>query len=130
MVCSSFFFFKQKTAYEMRIRDWSSDVCSSDLAAALHAQRVVGAGGLGHADPERRQVAGARHAVVHVGPGQELTALGVVDAVLQQRLADALGDAAVHPIGRAACRERVCQYGSISVVDVSVKKQQKKKSKT
>src|SRR3546814_10049330 len=27
-----FFFFKQKTAYEMRIIDWSSDVCSSDLA--------------------------------------------------------------------------------------------------
>src|SRR3546814_9524395 len=39
-----FFFFKQKTAYEMRISDWSSDVCSSDLAdddadvAALAAQ--------------------------------------------------------------------------------------------
>src|SRR3546814_4286146 len=30
-VCSVFFFFKQKTAYEMRISDWSSDVCSSDL---------------------------------------------------------------------------------------------------
>src|SRR3546814_11436485 len=29
-----FFFFKQKTAYEMRISDWSSDVCSSDLVAA------------------------------------------------------------------------------------------------
>src|SRR3546814_17645611 len=29
--CSFFFFFKQKTAYEMRISDWSSDVCSSDL---------------------------------------------------------------------------------------------------
>src|SRR3546814_4443686 len=29
-----FFFFKQKTAYEMRISDWSSDVCSSDLAVA------------------------------------------------------------------------------------------------
>src|SRR3546814_5009220 len=28
-----FFFFKQKTAYEMRISDWSSDVCSSDLQA-------------------------------------------------------------------------------------------------
>src|SRR3546814_7512234 len=28
-----FFFFKQMTAYEMRISDWSSDVCSSDLAA-------------------------------------------------------------------------------------------------
>src|SRR3546814_8310411 len=32
------FFFKQKTAYEMRISDWSSDVCSSDLAA--REQRV------------------------------------------------------------------------------------------
>src|SRR3546814_4593226 len=32
MLCSSFFFFKQKTAYEMRISDWSSDVSSSDLA--------------------------------------------------------------------------------------------------
>src|SRR3546814_3863575 len=31
-VCFVFFFFKQKTAYEMRISDWSSDVCSSDLA--------------------------------------------------------------------------------------------------
>src|SRR3546814_5485455 len=30
-----FFFFKQKTAYEMRISDWSSDVCSSDLAVAV-----------------------------------------------------------------------------------------------
>src|SRR3546814_20341494 len=30
-----FFFFKQKTAYEMRISDWSSDVCSSDLSAKL-----------------------------------------------------------------------------------------------
>src|SRR3546814_15762835 len=34
-----FFFFKQKTAYEMRISDWSSDVCSSDLAQ-LGAQAV------------------------------------------------------------------------------------------
>src|SRR3546814_5157256 len=39
-----FFFFKQKTAYEMRISDWSSDVCSSDLeqhgdGAAEHRQR-------------------------------------------------------------------------------------------
>src|SRR3546814_6127053 len=31
-----FFFFKQKTAYEMRISDWSSDVCSSDLSNALN----------------------------------------------------------------------------------------------
>src|SRR3546814_13334880 len=31
-----FFFFKQKTAYEMRISDWSSDVCSSDLIDAAY----------------------------------------------------------------------------------------------
>src|SRR3546814_16690285 len=38
-----FFFFKQKTAYEMRISDWSSDVCSSDLCANCvdAAQRLV-----------------------------------------------------------------------------------------
>src|SRR3546814_5403182 len=35
ILCLSFFFFKQKTAYEMRISDWSSDVCSSDLMDQL-----------------------------------------------------------------------------------------------
>src|SRR3546814_8695607 len=35
----TFFFFKQKTAYEMRISDWSSDVCSSDLSSAAVARR-------------------------------------------------------------------------------------------
>src|SRR3546814_1080517 len=39
-LCFSVFFFKQKTAYEMRISDWSSDVCSSDLMQAA---------GIGHA---------------------------------------------------------------------------------
>src|SRR3546814_20310310 len=36
-----FFFFKQKTAYEMRISDWSSDVCSSDLAIPQPPPRHV-----------------------------------------------------------------------------------------
>src|SRR3546814_952832 len=57
MVCSvwildfSFFFFKQKTAYDMRISDWSSDVCSSDLlrgTVALVAALPKPARGLGH----------------------------------------------------------------------------------
>src|SRR3546814_9590807 len=41
-----FFFFKQKTAYELRISDWSSDVCSSDLLGKIVAggQRVQGPG--------------------------------------------------------------------------------------
>src|SRR3546814_7162897 len=47
-----FFFFKQKTAYEVRISDWSSDVCSSDL---LH---VLGPGAFGCRDQED-QIGGA-----------------------------------------------------------------------
>src|SRR3546814_15378160 len=39
-----FFFFKQKTAYEMRISDWSSDVCSSDLAVAAPDHSAGAAG--------------------------------------------------------------------------------------
>src|SRR3546814_9587151 len=38
-----FFFVKQKTAYEMRISDWSSDVCSSDLSAGAPITRRPGA---------------------------------------------------------------------------------------
>src|SRR3546814_18812415 len=37
-----FFFFKQKTAYEMRISDWSSDVCSSDLVEAVGPEGLEG----------------------------------------------------------------------------------------
>src|SRR3546814_7572614 len=37
-----FFFFKQKTAYAMRISDWSSDVCSSDLFTVLNDERIIG----------------------------------------------------------------------------------------
>src|SRR3546814_6373568 len=43
IVCSKFcciFFFKQKTAYELRISDWSSDVCSSDLFVATNGMAV------------------------------------------------------------------------------------------
>src|SRR3546814_7619787 len=42
--CSLFFLFKQKTAYEMRIRYWSSDVCSSDLLALRLQGRLQLAG--------------------------------------------------------------------------------------
>src|SRR3546814_10738775 len=41
------FFFKQKTAYEMRISDWSSDVCSSDLGMLLEVHVTAG-DGAGH----------------------------------------------------------------------------------
>src|SRR3546814_1069659 len=41
MLFAVFFFVKQKTAYEMRISDWSSDVCSSDLKDRFYAQKYM-----------------------------------------------------------------------------------------
>src|SRR3546814_2143092 len=52
LLSSSFFFFKQKTAYEWRIRDWSSDVCSSDLDSARAVARPLRA--RPRAGPRRR----------------------------------------------------------------------------
>src|SRR3546814_4634635 len=49
----AFFFFKQKTAYEMRISDWSSDVCSSDLPPSHLAPDAVAR--------SRRLLAGEEH---------------------------------------------------------------------
>src|SRR3546814_9702496 len=75
-----FFFFKQKTAYEMRISDWSSDVCSSDLVRPVepgHCQQVVGPVTLADIEPERAR--GVRHLLdvlageqqPHIGLGQQ-----------------------------------------------------------
>src|SRR3546814_4621699 len=89
------FFFKQKTAYEMRISDWSSDVCSSDLGAAVdlaEAILVLDA----HVRIERR-VGALVHERVHRRD---------LDTRLVHRH-QKHGDA---QIGRASCRERVCQY--------------------
>src|SRR3546814_5610360 len=95
------FFFKQKTAYEMRISDWSSDVCSSDLG-----EGVVGAA----ADADRGAVARRGVAVDEgeVRNGHFLTRNRVFIAVrvdFHDRVADRAAE-----IGRASCRERVCQY--------------------
>src|SRR3546814_9205153 len=58
-----FFFFKQKTAYEMRISDWSSDVCSSDLQwEALRALLAA----VQHTDPAVAQI--LQQAVPQPGP--------------------------------------------------------------
>src|SRR3546814_10907271 len=71
-----FFFFKQKTAYEMRISDWSSDVCSSDLGHAADHDDFVDLGSLEAGIPERR-LAGRDGALdqlvdqrLELGPGQ------------------------------------------------------------
>src|SRR3546814_10441419 len=82
MSCSLvfFFFFKQKTAYEMRISDWSSDVCSSDLDAEHVGDHVrVGIGtGLdrrgvrANALRERRRVGLARMREQALGDVEQL----------------------------------------------------------
>src|SRR3546814_4969392 len=71
-----FFLFKQKTAYDMRISDWSSDVCSSDLAAALlEAREVV-------VDQLEIRLDGGASVPARVGPGQEVLFDGqVLEAV-------------------------------------------------
>src|SRR3546814_8943971 len=73
------FFFKQKTAYEMRISDWSSDVCSSDLLTLV------------------------RDGAIDMVRAFDLMA-GAPARLLQVRAGS------LEQIGRASCRERVCQY--------------------
>src|SRR3546814_3342875 len=102
-----FFFYKQKTAYEMRISDWSSDVCSSDLVEEGQTQTPDGprhfrpqlpgdfqgdnqAGGI---------VAGALAELVPVDVGGK-----------HNPFINAAGQIEKQKNGRASCRERVCQY--------------------
>src|SRR3546814_8881685 len=71
------FLFKQKTAYEMRISDWSSDVCSSDLIAPSRQPEIVAPGQpFDSAEPQRREFR-----------------IGVVDRRRGSRLGIDLGDA-------------------------------------
>src|SRR3546814_3237188 len=95
------FFFKQKTAYEMRISDWSSDVCSSDLASAnalddVKSRNTLVCGTLGTSEPFSFQDPKTREVV-----GYEVD--------LCKEIANYLG-VKLEEIGRASCRERVCQY--------------------
>src|SRR3546814_1580545 len=77
----SFFFFKQKTAYEMRISDWSSDVCSSDLPRLLRIAEAAVHGevaeSLGERRPALERQDDAAHTAVAVVAG---TDLGLVHA--------------------------------------------------
>src|SRR3546814_7855891 len=105
-----FFFFKQKTAYEMRISDWSSDVCSSDLIDAEPAPRaavsvedsgnpLLQAHRLAFSYPTRRRSWLQREA----RPVQRAL------AELSFRIArgETLGLVGESEIGRASCRGRV-----------------------
>src|SRR3546814_20752218 len=104
----------------MRISDWSSDVCSSDLRLQVGiAQRI-----------SRRRMG---EAVVDLAPACVVEAqsrFGHAREFADQPLA-LIGSRRLErhvehcePIGRASCRERVCQYVVISLVAVSLKKKQ------
>src|SRR3546814_7379380 len=95
------FFFKQKTAYEMRISDWSSDVCSSDLATVPLQASVIGG------QPQKTAISRSeRHEAASRTPQ--------VDWKVRAGLLDFTAFRAPRShsleIGRASCRERVCQY--------------------
>src|SRR3546814_3503177 len=96
-MCFSLFFFKQKTAYDMRISDWSSDVCSSDLAddvARLHMHGNDLAVGMCEQTPVRTD--------------DRCFSRDPCDVVIAERRA--IGIEPDQKIGRASCRERVGQY--------------------
>src|SRR3546814_1018397 len=97
-----FFFFKQKTAYEMRISDWSSDVCSSDLIG-LRQMRS----GLGFVSFELTETSRGGFAF-HGGASAFGDRFPGVGLIVHFRGAGTGGASA--EIGRASCRERVCQY--------------------
>src|SRR3546814_7257682 len=102
------FLFKQKTAYEMRISDWSSDVCSSDLKPA---QRMEGAADLALQQrvDERQRLIGVVQHIAHPPPGGRGRDCLIG---LRTRFQQGIVDAPVErpEIGRASCRERACQY--------------------
>src|SRR3546814_4737480 len=96
------FFFKQKTAYEMRISDWSSDVCSSDLELIVPPIVMDD-------HPNLAALCGNR-GVVELGAGKGVH----VHRLADQRAGDDVRQAEARllhvQIGRASCRERGCQY--------------------
>src|SRR3546814_17068634 len=104
-----FFFCKQKTAYDMRISDWSSDVCSSDLRQHLRLNGDIERGGRLVRQQQLRP-AGQRHGDHH----PLAHAAGELVRVVVQALA--------RQIGRASGRERGGKEGEIPVVDDTLNK--------
>src|SRR3546814_5066216 len=96
-----FFVFKQKTAYEMRISDWSSDVCSSDLGANQIGMR------------KRTLAMKWRDLLLPRGRllADEAERLRRLEDFFVQAEFHGSRDRAGQEIGRASCRERGCQYG-------------------
>src|SRR3546814_18691241 len=102
---SLFFFFKQKTAYEMRISDWSSDVCSSDLCGAVGGGHPPCAQGA-----DRRLQDSARLPFSRPTAARRQRENLQTAAARRTRPRSRGVGAVTGEIGRASCGERVCQY--------------------
>src|SRR3546814_5161590 len=103
-----FFFFKQKTAYEMRISDWSSDVCSSDLLQPSDYLGIVGPEAF-FENREGEFIADLRDRRFP-GENSDLHGAGAIPPVDLDQIGKFGTNVPVEKIGRASCRERVCQY--------------------
>src|SRR3546814_10371955 len=97
-----FFFFKQKTAYDLRISDWSSDVCSSDLPADTTVGAVAQIDDVILAPAQIPQKGRPHWETIVVDLNIVLFAVHIIGH------ADLAGQP--DEIGRASCRARVCQY--------------------
>src|SRR3546814_14615912 len=126
-----FCFCKQKTAYEMRISDWSSDVCSSDLQDGAYAlftstSGVIGNIGQANYGAAKLGVHGLSHIIAMENASCNVRA-NVIAPFAWTRMIGTIPvkDEASRvrvEIGRASCRERGGQYVSIQVVAVPFNK--------
>src|SRR3546814_4868751 len=98
LVVDLFFFFKQKTAYEMRISDWSSDVCSSDLLDGV-AAAPLGAPGGDYPAIEVAVAGGIAFLCAEAVGAMEVACDTTLEYLKTRK-----------QIGKASCRECVCQY--------------------
>src|SRR3546814_1936564 len=108
-MCSMFLFFKQKTAYERRISDWSSDVCSSDLPNQYRVDRdFVFLMASYDIDPGAATPKIAEMTDFNMWTWNSRVFPGIDSLPVRQgdRVRIRMGN----QIGRASCRERVCQY--------------------
>src|SRR3546814_10579341 len=99
-----FFCFKKKTAYEMRISDWSSDVCSSDLAFPFEVLDALAKGNA--AAPQRIGFTPDLGGAVPVA--RETREICAAAARRFEEIGSTVEEASPE-IGRASCRGRVCQ---------------------
>src|SRR3546814_14470070 len=110
----------------MRISDWSSDVCSSDLrrGTMMQSNLALAAGAAGlisyWLEPDPLWLVGAALIVANWP-----FTFAAIMPITRRLTATAIDSSGAGEIGRASCRERVCQYVEISVVAVSLKKQNK-----